>query len=258
VDAVEGGFIEFAAFVVVVPGQTDVDPVVFAVRATGQADDVRSGIVVVDLGHTSAYLDAVAQDHDLLVMLGNNDGQRPGRRRVRLPAKLRGIEVLLGYFLSHDIHGSQQAGLCSGDVIKGIAFHHNGGAECGDTEKLLRKGVRKMNASVALGIAGQAAGVESHPIPGKALLEGHGRVVVLLGMVAGVLLQDGEDPGWGFMSGLTRRDGADCDAHSVAVDSGALAREIDIDKDWTGGRDVCGPDPLAGLQSVGDAGELGR
>jgi hypothetical protein len=57
---------------------------------------------------------------------------------------------------------------------------------------------------MALGVAGQATGVESHAIPGEALLEGHGRVVVLLRMVARVLLQDGEDPGWGLMSGLTR------------------------------------------------------
>jgi hypothetical protein len=60
VDAVEGDLVEFAAFVVVVPGQTHIDPVVFAVSATGQADDVRSGIVIVDLGHTAAYLNAVA------------------------------------------------------------------------------------------------------------------------------------------------------------------------------------------------------
>ena len=71
----------------------------------GQADDEESGIVIVDLGHTAAYLDAVAQDHDPLVMLGNNDGQRPGRRFVRLPAKFVGTEVLLGYLLSFGVHG---------------------------------------------------------------------------------------------------------------------------------------------------------
>jgi hypothetical protein len=60
VDTVEGGLVEFAAFVVVVPGQTHIDPAVFAVSAAGQTDDVRSGIVVVDLRHTAAYLDAVA------------------------------------------------------------------------------------------------------------------------------------------------------------------------------------------------------
>jgi hypothetical protein len=54
-DTVEGGLIEFAAFVVVVPGQTHIDPVIFAIRASGQADDMRSRIVVVDLGHTAAY-----------------------------------------------------------------------------------------------------------------------------------------------------------------------------------------------------------
>src|SRR3984885_5865679 len=190
-------------------------------------------------------------------MLGNNNSQRPGRRLVRLPAKFRGTEVLLGYLLSLDVHGSQQAGVCGGDMIGGIAFHHNGRAESSDAEKLLRKGVGKVNASVALGIAGQATSVESYPIPGEALLEGHGRVVVLLRSVTGVLLQDGEDPGWGFMPGLTRGDGADGDAASVAVDSGTLAREIDVDKDWSGGRDGRGPDPFAGLQSVRDAGELG-
>src|ERR1700691_4599070 len=190
-------------------------------------------------------------------MLGNDDGQRPSRRLVRLPAKFRGTEVLLGYLLSLDVHGSQQAGVCGGDVIGRIAFHHNGGAERGDAEKLLRKGEGKVNASVALGIAGQATGVESHPIPGEALLEGHGRVVVLLRSMTGVLLQDGEDPGWGFMPGLTRGDGADGDADAVAVDSGALAGEIDVDKDGPGGRDGRGPDPFAGLQSVGDARELG-
>ena len=111
---------------------------------------------------------------------------------------------------------------------------------------------------MALEIAGQATSMESHTIPGETLLEGHGRVVVLLRSVAGVLLQDGEDAGWGFMSGLTRGDGADCDAHSVAVDRGALAaREIDVDKDGAGGRDGGGPNPFAGLQTVGDAGELG-
>ena len=136
--------IEFAALVVVVPGQTDIDPVVFAVSAMGQADDVGSGIVIVDLGHTAAYLDAVAQDHDPLVMLGNNDGQRPGRRFVRLPAKFVGTEVLLGYLLSLGVHGSQQAGVCGGDVVEGIAFHHDGGAESRDAEKLLRKGVGKV------------------------------------------------------------------------------------------------------------------
>src|ERR1700740_3642789 len=113
-------------------------------------------------------------------MLGNNNGQRPGWRLVRLPDKFRGTEVLLGYLLSLDVQGSQQAGVCGGDVIGGIAFHHNGGAESGDAEKLLRKGIGKVNASMALGIAGQTSGVESHAIPGEALLEGHGRVVVLL------------------------------------------------------------------------------
>src|SRR5580704_1969683 len=170
----------------------------------GQADDVRSGVVVVDLGHTAADLDTVAENHDALVMLGNNDGQWPGWRLVGLPAKLFRIKVLLGYFLSLDIHRSQQTGVCGGDVIGGIAFHYNGSAKGGDAEKLLRKGIGKVNASVALRIAGQATSVESHPIPGEALLEGHGRVVVLLRSVTGVLLQDGEDPGWGFMPGLTR------------------------------------------------------
>src|SRR5580658_6391055 len=154
-------------------------------------------------------------------MLGNNDGQRAGWRLVRLPAKFLGIQVLLGYLLSLEVHRSKQAGVCGGDVVGGIAFHHNGGAERRDPEKLLRKGVGKVNASVALWIAGQATSVEGHTIPGEALLEGHGRVVVLLRSVAGVLLEDGEDAGWGFMSGLTRGDGADCDAHSVAVDRGA-------------------------------------
>src|SRR3984885_14316147 len=130
-DAVEGGLVEFAAFVVVVPGQTHIDPVVFAIRASGQANDVRSGIVVVDLGHTAAYLDAVAQDHDALVMLGDNDGQRPDGGLVRLPAKFRGTEVLLGYLLSLDVHGSQQAGVRGGDVIGGVALHHNGSTESG-------------------------------------------------------------------------------------------------------------------------------
>src|ERR1700734_955995 len=137
-------------------------------------------------------------------MFGNNNCQRPGRRLFRLPAKFRGTEVLLGYLLSLDVHGSQQAGVCGGDVIEGITLHHNGGAESSDAEKLLGKSVGKVNASVALGIAGQPTSVESHAIPGEALLVGHGRVVVLLRMMAGVLLQDSEDPGWGFMSGLTR------------------------------------------------------
>jgi hypothetical protein len=45
-----------------VAGQTHVDPVVLAISAASEADDVRSGIVIVDLGHTTADLDTVAEN----------------------------------------------------------------------------------------------------------------------------------------------------------------------------------------------------
>src|ERR1700759_265121 len=110
---------------------------------------------------------------------------------------------------------------------------------------------------MALGVAGQATSVESHAVPGEALLEGHGCVVVLLRVVAGIFLQDGKDAGRGFMPGLPRGDSADRDAHTVAVNRGALARKIHVDEDRPSGRDRWGPDPFTRLQSFGETRELG-
>ena len=98
--------------------------------------------------------------------------------------------------------------------------------------------------------------MECDAAPGEALLIVHRRVVVDVGVMIGVFLEDGEDACGCLVAGLAGRDSGDGDADSVAIDGGKLAGEIDVDEDGTLGRDLGCPYPFAGLEVVGETGEF--
>src|SRR4029079_12912708 len=104
------------------------------------------------------------------------------------------------------------------DVRSSVALDDDGGSEAGDLEELLREGVGQVNAAVAFGVSGEAAGVECDASPGEALLIVHGSVVVDVGVMIGIFLEDGEDAGGSLVAFFAGGDGGDSDADSVAVD----------------------------------------
>ena len=86
------------------------------------------------------------------------------------------------------------------------------------------------------------SGVERHAVPGEPLHERHRRVLVEIGFMVLVLLEDGEGAGGGLVAGRPARHGRYADQGRSPPDEGALGAEADEDGDGAFGSFVADPE----------------
>ncbi|MNO57548.1 hypothetical protein D3C76_480880 [compost metagenome] len=140
----------------------------------------------------------------------------------------------------------------------GVGDDHRGAGEAGDLVELPGERHRQADAAVGGGIAGQPAGMQGDAVPGQALHVGHGGVVVQVGAVLDLLLQDGEHAGRGFLALLAGADRGDADGDAVAVDEDALLAEAYHQRDRALGGDFRVPEELPGLQRSHGMGQIAQ
>ncbi|MNE57037.1 hypothetical protein D3C80_1519830 [compost metagenome] len=92
--------------------------------------------------------------------------------------------------------------------------------------------------------------MQGDAVPGQALHVGHRCVVVEVGAVLDLLLQDGEYPGWGVLALLAGADRGDADGDAVAIDEHALLGEADHQGDRALRGDFRIPQVLPGLERL--------
>lgn len=97
-------------------------------------------------------------------------------------------------------------------------------------------------------IAGQISTVKRHSGPCQPLHEGHWRIVVKVGFVIDMLLQDREQACRGRVPWLTCRDRRDPDRHAIAINDRPLVGEADDDQDRAGRGNIRCPQILPGLE----------
>src|SRR3954463_10172496 len=90
--------------------------------------------------------------------------------------------------------------------------------------------------------------MQRNAAPGKPLHVRHRRIVIDVGEVILVLLQDGEHAGGRLVALLAGADRGDAGEHTVAVHVGALLVERNDHEQWAAAGDVAEPDELALLQ----------
>ena len=98
------------------------------------------------------------------------------------------------------------------------------------------------------GITRQSTRVQCDAAPGQALHVGHGRVVVDVGEVILVLLQDGEHAGRRLVPLLAGAHRAHAGEHAIAVHVGELFVDAHDQQQRTAARGVAEPDELALLE----------
>ena len=94
-------------------------------------------------------------------------------------------------------------------------------------------------------IARKSAAVQRDAVPGQALHERHGRVVVQVGAVVRFLLQDCIDARRCLVPGPTGRHRGDADRYAVAVHRRSLRPEVHDHDHGTAGCNLRGPEILA-------------
>ena len=149
-----------------------------------------------------------------------------------------------------------------GDVDRAhvVAHHDHAHAHLGQVEELLGEPVRQADAAVRCRLARQHAGVQRDAGPGDALHEGHRGIVVEIGVVLPVLLDDAVDAGRRLVAGLAGRDRRPQDLALGVVDGDPLVVERDDGQQRHAGRagglsevvPVCLP-AAPGARRVGDA-----
>jgi len=105
-----------------------------------------------------------------------------------------------------------------------------------------------MDATVRTRLAWVIAAMDRHPIPGKTLHEGHGGLVVFLGVICEVLGQDGVGAGSRGVALDPCADGASTDLLAAAVDVEHLVVKVHDDADRARGRSLGIPDILVRLE----------
>src|SRR3954469_8655990 len=98
-------------------------------------------------------------------------------------------------------------------------------------------------------IAGEVPCMERDAAWGKPLHVRHRSVIVGLGTVVRVLLQDREDARGGFMAGLAARYRRGRHWNAIAEQDETLRLEIDDDERWAVASEFGCPDILAGFQN---------
>jgi len=174
--------------------------------------DVRARVVVVDDRDAASDLDPVAQHHHPLIVLGNDDRERTARRCGGCPAIFGGVEFALRNLLAAPIERQQQTRIGRANMIDGATLDHHGCTQLSDAEQSACEADRQVHATMARREAGQAPRVERDAVPCQPLLIAHRCIVIFVGSVVGVLLQNGEDAGRRRIAVASGRDGADRNA----------------------------------------------
>ena len=188
------------------------------------------------------------QDIDALVGQADHHAHRPHRRQRIVPAIAR--TAILGHRQRQAVggHRRQHPRIHQGGRRgTGIAHHHRVAGAC-DPVNLGRERMRQAHAAVRGRIARQGAAVQGDAIPGQALHVGHRRIVVEIGLVVLVLLQDGEHAGRGVLARLARTDGGNADGNAVAVHIGQLLVQAHHQHHRPVRGDFRMPEELSGLE----------
>jgi hypothetical protein len=104
----------------------------------------------------------------------------------------------------------------------------------GGFEEVLRERQGEVHASVRRGIAREISGVQEYSGPRESLREGHGGIIVLLGMMGRVFGQDAKDAGRGRISRPAGAHRRLTDLDAVSINERHLVINVDNDQDRTG------------------------
>src|SRR5215475_7657180 len=101
----------------------------------------------------------------------------------------------------------RKTGIKDGARTRTIVGDDDGHPQTGSLIEHFRKGQRQAHATVRGGVARQMASMKRDAIPSEPLHVRHGRIVVFVGIVLLMLLQNGKNASWRLMSLRARRDG---------------------------------------------------
>ncbi len=120
---------------------------------------------------------------------------------------------------------------------RSIAWRHNHAhAELCRAEQPFGKVVGHPDAAVRCRVSGKNTSVERDARPSEALHVGHVGIVIHVGVMLGVFLQDGEDTGRRLASPLAARHWRSHDPALVIVDSDLLIAQRNDRHDWLANR----------------------
>src|SRR4051794_29483462 len=121
--------------------------------------------------------------------------------------------------------GQELSGICGEPRLGSFAVADNDcPAFVSDAKKQDRKIIRQTNAAVTRGIAWQLSGVKRNSAPGQPLHIRHGRVVISLGTMRGLFLENVEHARRGGAPFASATDARTTDKDSVTINMHRLLR----------------------------------
>ena len=125
---------------------------------------------------------------------------------------------------------------------RGVAWRHDHPhAELCRAEQPFGKVVGHPDAAVRCRVPGKNSSVDCDARPSEALHVRHVGIVIHVGVVLGVFLQDGEDTGRRLASLLAARDRRSHDPAFIIVDGDLLITQRDNRHDWLANRSATRP-----------------
>ena len=110
--------------------------------------------------------------------------------------------------------------------------HNHAHAQLGQIEQMCSEGKRQTNAAVRGRISRQQTTVQSNARPRKSLHMGHVGIIIQVGVMLGVFLNDAKDTNRRFASRLTARNGRSQDPAIRIVNCDLLTAQRDDSHNW--------------------------